>query len=263
MYTFKNIKKLAEGSTSDVYLAITFDNKPIVIKTISKIPPTNYGKIQREINIPPMIQHPNIIKIKDHFETPNNSYIIYDFMEKSICLHNLNFKFICYNNKFRKSLNYIVNILCQICNAIEYMHSKDIVHRDIKPHNIIVNDQKALLIDFDLASCLHDNHYPIKNGLTGTPSFIAPEIWNGDDNIDYKLSDIYSFGVTMYYIFNKKKLPYYADSLSHLKYKVINRDPIQSMSGHIILDRLIMLSIHKKPSKRPSLHTIRNTLKII
>ncbi len=82
----------------------------------------------------------------------------------------------------------------------------DFIHRDIKPHNIIVQDTQAYLIDFDLACSLTDPKFPIQPKLTGTPNYMAPEIWMYDKNIDYKLTDIYSFGVTIYYVFNKKNV---------------------------------------------------------
>src|SRR5262249_39536789 len=94
----------------------------------------------------------------------------------------------------------VVVILRPICQALEFAHAKNFVHRDIKPYNIMVlEDGGAKLMDFGIARLLNPKGDKAEVGrtrhVTGTPEYMAPECWNGEVR---KESDIYSLGVTLY-----------------------------------------------------------------
>jgi calcium-dependent protein kinase len=140
------------------------------------------------------------------------------------------------------------------------MHSNNFVHRDINPNNILVGSNLTYLIDFDSAAHLHNTMYPIQKGYVGTPYYMAPEIWNQIDDLDYKLADIYSLGVVMYFIFNNKHLPYVASNIEGLEYQVTNEKPRVSKHQNEKLNMLIMSIIDKDPKNRPSIQNIRENL---
>ncbi len=281
-------KFISRGSVSKVYLAKTnhkesqtddsITTKLVVVKIIKKEKEKIRNRIRRELEIPRMMTHPNIIKIVDFIENDIYACFIYEYMENSMNLSKIKKSNLLFKNKkkiidtnhvsnikelesYSNNLQYIVNIMYQIADAIEYMHSKFIIHSDIKPQNIIIGDDRAILIDFDLSSVIGHPVYSKKNSISGTPNYMAPEIWKRNKDVSYYLSDIYSFGVTLYYVFNGKKLPYKPKSIEDMEYMIHNINPIPSKSGFSFLDKLIMLAISKDPDSRPTISEIKNCLK--
>jgi len=265
---YKLIKKISKGSCGTVHLAKCIDGQNIVVvKIISKKITHIKSKIQRDAEIPKLLNHKNIIKIIDFMEDDKYAYIIYPYNTGSKPLSK--FKHSELNFKNHKNLVSMINILCQIADAIEYMHSQSIIHRDIKPDNIIVyhdnnetnQNLSVIIIDFDLAHVINDPKYPLRKGLIGTIDYIAPEIINRENNICYPLTDIYSFGIIMYFIFNRKKVPYDGVSISQIINNIINNQPIPSNSGIEVIDKLIMTTIDKNQLKRPTISEIKICLK--
>ncbi|XWV25125.1 Serine/threonine protein kinase [Tupanvirus deep ocean] len=253
---------LCSGSFGKVYLANKMDTgETLVIKIIKKIKGKTENKIKRDTEIPKIIEHPNIVKINDFIETDTHAFVVYPYIDNSICLSKIKIHELNFENKTR--FHYMLNMMCQICNAIEFMHSKLVVHRDIKPQNIVVSPNLAILIDFDLAFIINNSKYPLRKGIIGTPNYLAPEIWKNCEDICYQLTDVYSFGVTLYFVFNKKKLPYVADKVEDLEYEIRYSNPIPSNSGYPALDKLIMKIISKDPSNRPSISQIKDNLQKI
>ncbi|XWV26387.1 serine/Threonine protein kinase [Tupanvirus soda lake] len=260
----KYVKKylLCSGSFGKVYLANRIDTgETLVIKIIKKVNGNTENKIKRDTEIPKIIEHPNIVKINDFIETDTHAFVVYPYIDNSICLSKIKRQELNFENKSK--LEYMLNMMCQICDAIEFMHSKFVVHRDIKPQNIVVSPHLAILIDFDLAFIMNNSKYPLRKGIIGTPNYLAPEIWKNCDDICYQLTDIYSFGVTLYFVFNKKKLPYIADKIEDLEYEIRHSNPIPSNSGYPALDRLIMDIISKDPNTRPTITYIKDSLRKI
>jgi serine/threonine protein kinase len=271
-------KFISRGSFSKVYLANEIDSKQLVVIKIIKKNKKTRDRIMRDSAIPNMLCHANIIKIINFIENETYAYIIYPYVNNCISMSKIRTNDLIFNKKPKRKfiamdcfsgkesnginkLKYFVEMLCQICDAIEYLHSNFIVHGDIKPQNIIINSDIAILIDFDLSSVTNHPLYFTKKVIFGTPYYLAPEIWRREENISYDLTDIYSFGVTLYYIFNRKKMPYHPITVEDMEYMIRNTDPIPSDSGFPFLDKLIMLMISKDPALRPNISTIKDTLK--
>lgn len=231
----------------------------VTIKIITKAgrDPNN---IVRDHRIPIGLDHPNIIQILDFLEDENYAYIIYPYIENSICLVEYDQKLMIMSNKdnFCKMLQ----IMRQICDGIEYLHLNDIVHRDIKPDNIMITGEKIIIIDFDLAAKLTatDPQMGIDSDIVGTPIYIAPEIWQSKSNICYKKADIYSFGVLMYCMFNNCKFPYRSTKIEDIEYDIRNSRPKSSKTGNKKLDKLLMDILNKNPTSRPNITHIKSEL---
>ncbi|AZL89399.1 serine/threonine protein kinase [Megavirus baoshan] len=249
---YKIEKTIYKSKNSRVSVAICIENNEKVI--VKKIEKNNNNRtknrILSEYNIPRLIDCDGIIKTDKYIEDKYNCYLIYQYNPESISLSGMD-----YNNK---DYEFFFKIICQLCDTINKIHDMDFIHRDIKPHNIIVQDTKAYLIDFDLACSLTNPKFPIQSKIIGTPNFLAPEIWMYEKNIDYKLADIYSFGVTIYYIFNKKKFPYKYKTISDIEYGIRHDDPIKCNSGYDYIDDFVMKIIDKNPKNRPNLDEIKN-----
>lgn len=263
---YRIVSKLQKGSFGEVFLGINImSNNNVAIKKINR---QSYDyklrkesldiKIKREIEIPKLLDHKNIIKIDDYHETNQFSYMIYPYFTNSKAMCDLEESDLDF--QIKNTLIKMVDNLWSIIDAIEYMHSRNIVHRDIKPENILITDGGPLIIDFDLSSIVGDAILYPKKGYVGSPYFMAPEIFRQDDEINYFLTDIYSYGVTFYYIFNNQNLPYNKNTIDELEQDILYEKPIPSISKFKSVNRLIMSIINKNSSDRPAIIDIKKAL---
>jgi serine/threonine protein kinase len=130
--------------------------------------------------------HNNIVKALEYFVHKENQYITYEYHEKDLSN-------IIYNKSFTLDENYIRNIMKQILEGVNYLHEKNIIHRDIKPDNILISCEGiAKITDFDLAKLLENNNKHLTRAVV-TIYYRPPEIFFGDSL--YTLSvDMWSVG---------------------------------------------------------------------
>lgn len=141
-------------------------------------------------------------------------------------------------------------------NTVNYIHSRNIVHGDIKPLNIIINTihKRFMLVDFGFACSTNiDNPYHCKNNTSGTPYFIAPEKWiyNITDLEILKKSDIWMIGITLYALVEKKS-PWKSTNIDDLKKEIISMEPPPMISGPKQIQRLITACLRKNYKQRPT-----------
>ena len=137
---YECMEVVGRGNYAQVYLSIDTKNKQLVaIKCIpkSKIDKEDQVNLNRELEILHRMKHPNIVGIKNHIENKNNHYIVLEYCNGSN-LENYLKQYKTNNNHPLNEL-YIQKIMQQIAPALEYMHSNNIIHRDIKLQNILIN----------------------------------------------------------------------------------------------------------------------------
>lgn len=244
-YSF--IKSLYESELNDVYLVKNSNGKKYILKTFYDLK-FSREEIKRELEIIKLLDHPNIVKIEFNLEIENKMFIFYKYYSNFACLIDIK------PSRLKK-----LQVISDICNAIKYLHQNKIVHRDIKPDNIICSNRVNYLIDFGMAAKLNDSELDIQKNIVGTTIYMAPELWE-EDNIDYYLADIYSLGITMYVIFNNYTFPYRSQKEEETKYDILNVKPKNSNCGNMILDKLIMKTISKNNKERPSIENIKETI---
>lgn len=190
---YEFVEKIGAGATSDVFLVKSLKSgENFACKVISR----NLLKeksilccLERELRIQKTLVHPNIVKLWNVVYTDENVYLIMDYCENGDLLQQLN-----HNLAFIQ--NNIMKIAKQLLSALSYIHSKKIAHHDIKPENILFDSKfNAKLSDFGCAA------EEITNGqyIGGTPSYMAPEIFNGTVK-DRRKGDIYSLGLVLHEI---------------------------------------------------------------
>jgi serine/threonine protein kinase len=194
---YKIISTLGEGGMGTVYLAehITIQRK-VAVKVLHSQLTKNDSlrqRFQNEAVLMAKLQHPNIVGLIDFFEQDGNLFLIMEYVE-GIGL-----------DDFIKNLSTPVsiergkNIMLQVLNGFAYAHSNGIIHRDVKPSNILItkNDEVKIL-DFGIAKLLDD----VQNKLTktgtqiGTAYYMSPEQVKAQE-LDQR-TDIYSLGITFY-----------------------------------------------------------------
>ena len=162
------------------------------------------------------LNHPNIVTIFDAGEEHDLAYIAMDYIEGQ-SLDN----FTTPDNLL--SIDEVFKIGINVAEALDYAHKKNVVHRDIKPGNILYNPKTDTLkvTDFGVA-CLIDTNKTRTGTVLGSPSYMSPEQLAGK-KVDGR-SDLFSLGVTLYQLFTGE-LPFNADSMAALAYKITNDKP--------------------------------------
>ena len=143
-----------------------------------------------EIKIHRSLHHTNIVKFEHFFEDSANIYMLLELCKNKSLVELL---------KRRKRLHEL-EVRCytiQICNAIKYMRSKKVIHRDLKLGNIMLTENMVVKIcDFGLAAKLETDDER-KRTVCGTPNYMAPEILEGKQGHSYEV-DIWALGVIIY-----------------------------------------------------------------
>ncbi len=152
-------------------------------------------RFRREARALAKLNHPNIVAIHDFGETAGGSFFFVMEHVEGTDLHQL-------IRDGNLPLAMALDVVRQVCDALEFAHSRGIVHRDIKPANILVDaNGRVKVSDFGLAILLTDpSSEPsptMTHSVVGTPEYIAPEQRRGDGQVDHR-ADIYSLGVMLY-----------------------------------------------------------------
>lgn len=146
-----------------------------------------------------------------------------------------------------------VEILAKVCHAVHHAHQRGILHRDLKPQNILIDQEgDPFVTDFGLARRTEDQRQLTQTGaVLGTPNFMAPEQASGTADIT-TAADIYSLGALLYKLISGKP-PFDADSTLDTLLQVVNESPVKP-SEHCKVDRCLeqicMKCLAKEPSQR-------------
>jgi len=189
------------------------------------------------------LNHENIITVYDLGEEGDIYYIAMEYLEgddlKKVML------------KQKLSLQEKLNIILQICSGLEYAHKMGVVHRDVKPANVmILGTGKIKLMDFGIAH-MASSDMTRTGMIIGTPDYMSPEQVMGK-KIDNR-SDIFSTGVIFYEMMTGKK-PFTSDSVTSILYKIAH-EPLPSFEEigveiPIEIETIIHKAVEKEPEKR-------------
>ena len=194
---YKILKKIGSGGMGDVYLAEHgILGHKVAIKSLHNnlVRDENFIlRFKTEAKILTTLDHPNIVRILDFKEKENGLFIIMEFVEGQQLDE--------YINKVTGPIveKDLIPLFTQMLEAIAFAHAKGLVHRDIKPSNVIISDGKIKILDFGIAKDLSEDSGLTNTGVqVGTVYYMSPEQVNAE-KID-KLTDIYSLGVTLFYM---------------------------------------------------------------
>ena len=204
-------------------------------------------KIKNEIDILSRLRHPFINQILDTFDTEKYIFIVMEY----ICADLLSF--IRKREKLSENISKI--IFKQIIEGLKYINKKNIVHRDIKLDNILIDLTNTVKIcDFGVSKRIQENELMIDH--CGTPGYIAPEIYKNKGYEGFQC-DIWSAGVTLYYMLSGSQ-PFRAYSLKDMEKKVVKGDfeEIKDISDEA--NDLIKKMLVVDPDKRITINEILN-----
>ena len=190
-------KKLGKGGFGKVYQVKNKSNGKIyACKKLSKLNISSLEKFQKEIDILMMMDHPNIIKLYEVFESDNSLYLIMEECYGGDLFSRISKRI---DSNYMYSEKEACEIIQQVLRAIEYCHNVGIVHRDLKPENLLYlhegseENNPIKIIDFGLSQSINLNK--MLSSKVGTAYYVAPEILAGKYT---EKCDIWSAGVILY-----------------------------------------------------------------
>lgn len=239
-------QKLGEGGMGAVYRAYdTRLRNTVALKVIQgKNTLQSVQRFLREASAMAQLNHPGIVRFYEAGENPQ-PYFTMEYIEGFTLAQAIKEKHVTFD--------FIVDVIIQICEALQAAHRKQILHRDIKPSNIMIDRQgQAKIMDFGLAKQVAED------GLTqlsqegrplGTFLYMSPEQVRGQTSIS---SDVYSLGATLYEAITYR--PVFQGDQIGLMYQIFHDDPLlpRKLNPAIspYLEAICLKCIHKKPEKR-------------
>ncbi|MFH1228406.1 MAG: tetratricopeptide repeat protein [Planctomycetota bacterium] len=232
-------QKIGQGSISAVYLATDSDSSRKTVPLTgsrsgadSPVPPEREGKIvlkiitsddqelqerfRREAQAITKLKHPNIVQVHEAGTINNQNYLTMDYID-GISLDNM------VTSTQRPSLQYVAKIIMQIASALHYAHTQGIIHRAVKPANIMIDkNDNIFLADFGLAKRITNIDKSVMTGDAGSLNYLSPEQAMG--KTADRVSDIFSLGATFYHCLTGKP-PFQTNSPSRVLSVIINDEP--------------------------------------
>lgn len=247
---YEIITKVGNGGMATVYKAKdTLLNRLVAVKILRDEFTTDQEFIKRfeaEAQAAASITHPNIVSVYDVGNQDNLYYIVMELIQGKTL------KEIILEEGGPLPWKWSVNIAIQIASALEVAHKNNVIHRDIKPHNIIITeDGVAKVTDFGIAKAVSNSTITAFGTTIGSVHYFSPEHARGGYT-DAK-SDLYSLGVVMYEMLTGK-LPFDADTPVSVALKHMQEEPTEpaDINGNIpeAVNDIIMKALRKDTSLR-------------
>ena len=217
---YEIVKSIGEGGMANVYLANdTILDRKVAIKVLRGDLSQDekfIRRFQREALSVSNLSHPNVVEVYDVGEEEGQHYIVMEFIEGKTLKQLL-------NKRGTLTLSEVIDIMNQLTDGIAHAHDAYIIHRDIKPQNIMIEDDGLIKItDFGIAMALNSTQLTQTNSVMGSVHYLPPEQANGKGST--MKSDIYSLGILMYELLTGG-VPFKGDNaveiaLKHLKEKI-------------------------------------------
>lgn len=247
---YRLTSQLGRGGMATVYLARDLKHgRDVAVKVVHPIVASALGAdlFLREIEIVAQLHHPHIVPLFDSGEADGSLYYVMPYEQGATLRRRL--------DKDRLlPLEDAILILRDIADALAYAHENGVVHRDIKPDNVLLSGRHAMVTDFGVAKAATDaaRARDTSEGVAlGTPWYMAPEQIRADPGIDYR-ADIYSFGVLAYELL-AGRLPYTGEA--HHRFLAALKGAATPLTTHRSdlpspLVELVMKCLEKNPDDR-------------
>lgn len=247
---------------AEVYLGthITLD-RPVAVKVMHSFVEAEESmkaRFQREARVVAALRHPNIVQIYDFDTVDEHPYIVMEYIRgPSLAAYLKNL----HEQDERMQPQHVARLIAKIASALDYAHEQGVIHRDIKPGNILLlakagnsramfTDQiEPIITDFGLVRIMHATTQTASGLVSGTPAYISPEQAQGLP-VDHR-TDIYSLGVILYEIL-AGRVPFDAESTWSVIYKHIHEAPPQIPDAHPAVQSVIERAMAKNPDDRYS-----------
>ena len=246
---YQIIRTIGEGGMANVYLAYdTILDREVAVKILRGDLAGDekfVKRFQREAKAASSLNHPNIVEMYDVGEDDGNYFLVMEFVDgrtlKSLV-----------KKRGALSLTEVIDIMLQLTSGIAHAHDSYLIHRDLKPQNVLMlEDGRAKITDFGIAVALNSTELTQTNSVMGSVHYLPPEQANGG-GASVK-SDIYSLGILMYELLIGK-LPFKGENAVEIAIKHM-KEPIPSVRSQNesipqSIENIILKACAKNPKNR-------------
>lgn len=249
-------RELGGGGMSRVFVAEELSlGRKVVVKVL---PPdlaagVSVERFKREIQMAARLQHPHIVPVLSAGDSDGLPYYTMPFVQGSSLRARL--------ARGALSITEAVGILREVARALAYAHEEGVVHRDIKPDNVLLQGGSAVVTDFGIAKALSASRTGGPGGATltqhgtsiGTPAYMAPEQMAGDPTVDHR-ADIYAYGVMAYELLSGHT-PFHSLTPQRMLAAQMSERPVPIDEVRTdtppMLAEMVMRCLEKDPASRP------------
>ena len=244
-------ERLGAGGMSTVFRALDgVLERRVAVKLLAEHLSEDDGfvaRFRREALAAAKLVHPNVVQVYDSGHDPDahRHFIVMEYVHGPTVGQVM-------RERGRLSAEYAVDIASQACEGLEYAHRHGVIHRDVKPGNLLVNpDGVVKLADFGIAKAAEDSRITQIGSVVGTAAYLSPERVRGDEAT--ASADVYSLGVVMYQLL-AAKLPYETGSLTELamRQQEGTPEPLHQLNPDVppALARAVTMSLAPDPALR-------------
>ncbi len=244
-------REIGAGGMATVYLAEDVKHRrKVAIKVLHPELSALLGpeRFLKEIELTANLQHPHILPLFDSGSADGHLYYVMPFVEGETLRRKL-------EREQQLPIAEAVRIAGEVADALEYAHKRGVVHRDVKPENILLHDGRPLVADFGIALAVQQagGARMTQTGMSlGTPQYMAPEQAMGDKSVDHR-ADIYALGAVTYEMLAGEP-PFIGPNSQAVVAKVLTTDPVslavkrRSVPPHV--EDAVLTALEKMPADR-------------
>lgn len=246
---YEVVSHIGQGGMADVFLAVdTILNRQVAIKILRADLSTDTVSIlrfEREAQAAAALAHPNIVEIYDVGDYKGHHYIVMEFVSGKTLKQVIRSRGPLVNEE-------AIDIMKQLCSAVSEAHARGIIHRDIKPQNVIVKaDGSVKILDFGIATAKGSMQLTQANNVMGSVHYLAPELARGEPATPQ--SDIYALGIVLYEMLSGD-VPFKADQAVQIALKHMREamPSVRSMNASVpqSVENIITRATAKEPNNR-------------
>ena len=228
---------VARGGVAEIYVGThtTLDHK-VAVKILRNLSEDNSDallRFQREARVIAKLRHPNIVQVHDFDTVENDPYLVMEYVDGPSLSKYLNS---LHEKNERLELPQVIRLMNAVAGALQYAHNNNVVHRDIKPGNILLTsptgpivtgkplpeDFEPIITDFGLVRFLDANRQTTTGQIAGTPAYMSPEQARGEAT-DGR-TDVYSLGIVLYELL-AGHIPFDGETTMSILFKQVTEPP--------------------------------------
>jgi len=255
--SYKIKGKIGEGGMATVFLAHDVAlNRDVAIKVLRVDPRLKLSdetkdeiilRFQQEAQAAARLNHPNIVSIYHVGKKRNQHFIVMEYLRGKSLAHMI-------QSRTRLPLPILLNYIVQVCIALDFAHQRGIIHRDIKPDNIVLTEEGTVKVtDFGIARIEGSDLVKTRDEtFMGTIYYCSPEQFKGFSKVDNR-TDIFSLGVVLYQLATGR-LPFTGSTPWEVMTNIVTSEPISPKTVNpnlpMRLDRVILKALSKRAEDR-------------